>query len=217
MVAPRAFHCRQGCPGRANCWKWRNASGPSSVGTLGDDDLDPTELERLAAKARRGDSDALACVCSAFYAKVLRYMHYRADAVTAQDLTAEVFLKVIRNMRRQKGPFRAWIYRIARNVVIDNARKQKVRREQPMDEQAINPAQVLADPAVAVARQEDLRVAVAQLTDEQRELVTLKFIEGLSNEEVAEVTGRKPGAIRALQFRAFSALRDILGEGPEYE
>lgn len=179
--------------------------------------MDPTDVERLVTEARRGGSDALAVLCSAFYPKVLKYMCYRADVVTAEDLTTEVFVKVIGNIRAQRGSFPAWLYRIARNVVIDNARKQKARQEQPMDEQTVNPVQAEGDPAVSVAREEDLRVAIAQLTDEQRELVTLKFIEGLSNDEVAEITGRKRGAIRALQFRALAALRDILGEGADHE
>jgi RNA polymerase sigma-70 factor (ECF subfamily) len=179
--------------------------------------LDLEDAERLAKEARRGDSDALVGLCRAFHPKILKYMQYRADAASAQDLTAEVLLKVVENIRSQNGSFRAWIFRIARNVVIDEARKRKIRREQPMDEQTVNTMQTQGDPAAAVARREALRAAVAQLSDDQRELVTLKFIEGLSNDEVAEITGRKHGAIRALQFRALAVMRNILGEGADYE
>jgi len=67
------------------------------------------------------------------------------------------------------------------------------------------------DPARAVGLRIDLESAIAQLTDDQRELVTLKFIQGLSNTEIGAVTGRKPEAIRVLQFRALSALRRFYG------
>lgn len=180
-------------------------------------ELDVMELERLVTKARHGDSDALACLCSAFYARILKYMRYRTDEATAMDLTATTFLKVVRGIDSQNGSFHAWIYRIARNVVTDHARKRKVRQEQPMDEQTVDSALAQADPATTVARQEDLRAAIAQLTDEQRELVTLKFIEGMSNNEIAEIMGLNHGAIRALQFRALSALRNILGKEAGHE
>ena len=68
----------------------------------------------------------------------------------------------------------------------------------------------VAATAGIVGRQMDVRGALDKLTDDQRELVALKFIQGLSNADIAEVTGRRPGAIRALQFRALCALRDIL-------
>ena len=68
------------------------------------------------------------------------------------------------------------------------------------------------DPSGAVGGRMDIKDAIARLTEEQRELVTLKFIQGLSTADVAEITGRREGAVRALQFRALSALRDLLGE-----
>jgi RNA polymerase sigma-70 factor (ECF subfamily) len=178
--------------------------------------LEPGNTERLVTEARRGDSEALTGLCSAFYPRILKYMRYRTDAATAQDLTAEVFVRVVRNMSKQHGSFRAWIYRIARNVAIDASRRRKARREEQMSDETLSTIPTQGDPAVTVARQEELQGALAQLTDEQRELVTLKFIQGLSNEEVGEVTGRRPGAVRALQFRALSALRDILGKGSDH-
>jgi len=169
--------------------------------------------EQLLRKARGGDAESLATLCGVFYPKVLRYMHYRVDPASAEDLAGEVFLRVLGHIGQQKGSFVAWLYRIAANVVADHGRARKRRRESRMDQWI---AQTVTDggdsPAEVVGRRMDIRRALARLTEEQRELVTLKFIQGLSNREVAEITGRKRGAVRSLQFRALSTLRQLLGE-----
>jgi RNA polymerase sigma-70 factor (ECF subfamily) len=105
----------------------------------------------------------------------------------------------------------AWLYRIATNVVNDYFRSRKSRPEEPMNERIAEGAQArAADPSTAVGRRLDLEQAMGCLTGEQRELITLKFIQGLSNAEIGEATGRSPEAVRALQFRALSALRENL-------
>ena len=168
--------------------------------------------EQLLEKARRAEPEALATLCSAYYPKVLRYMHYRVGAASAADLAGEVFLRVLRGIHGQKGSFLAWLYRIAANVVSDYGRKKQTRRETQMSESVHeNPASE-SGPAETVGRQLDLRQAITKLTDAQRDLVTLKFVQGLDNEEISEITGRKPVAVRALQFRALSSLRNLLGD-----
>jgi RNA polymerase sigma-70 factor (ECF subfamily) len=138
-------------------------------------------------------------------------MHYRVDAASAEDLTGEVFLRVLSHISRQKGSFVAWLYRVAGNVAVDYARARKIRQETPMDERVAETIIAGEDPGEAVGRQMDIRRAITQLTDDQRELITLKFIQGLSNDEISEITGRSQGAIRGLQFRALSTLREFLG------
>ncbi|NIA07435.1 MAG: sigma-70 family RNA polymerase sigma factor [Actinobacteria bacterium] len=169
------------------------------------------EIESLLEKARRGEAEALAQLCGHFYPKMLKYMHYRVDAASAEDLTGEVFVRVLRHISDQKGSFVAWLYRIAANAATDHARARKIRRESPMDERATETIAGGDNPADVVGRQMDIRTAIARLTDDQRELVTLKFIQGLSNSEIAEITDRKQGTIRGLQFRALAALRELLG------
>lgn len=167
--------------------------------------------ERLLEKARRAEPEALAALCSEYYPKLLKYMHYRVDAASAEDLVGEVFVRVLRGIHGQKGSFPAWLYRIAANVVVDHGRKKRTKRETQMSDAHENPA---PEPSLSetVARQLDLRQALAKLTGEQRELVTLKFIQGLANADISEITGRKPAAVRALQFRALSSLRNIMGD-----
>jgi len=108
------------------------------------------------------------------------------------------------------------VFRIAANVATDQLRSSRARRETSMAEAVLESTASGDEPAAAVGRALDLQRALAQVTDGQRELVTMKFINGLTNAEIAEATGRSPEAIRVLQFRALAALRNILGRG-DYE
>jgi len=180
--------------------------------------VDEHDVDSLLEKVRKGDVEALAALCEYFYPQVLKYMYYRVDAVAAQDLTGEVFLRVLQHIGEQSGLFVAWLYRIAGNVVTDYARTGKIRQEGQMNKQLAKSIVDSKNPADAVGRQIDIYKAIVKLTDDQRELITLKFIQGLSNADVAEITGRSEGAIRGLQFRALSALRLILsGEEQAHE
>ncbi len=174
--------------------------------------MDTSEIAPLVEKARLREPEALGALCASFYPKVLRYMNYRVGPRFAEDLAAEVFLKVVRGISGQTGSFVAWLYRIASNVVADHARSRAVRRECPIGDALAERLTGGADPAREVGQALDIRNAMSELTDEQREMVTLKFIEGLSNAEIAEITGRTSDAIRHLQFRAMSTLRQVLGD-----
>lgn len=168
------------------------------------------QIAALAERARQGDKPALAELCAEFYPRVLKFMHYRVGPRFAEDLASEVFLKAVRAIGTQSGSFPAWLFRIAANVVTDHHRASATRREASMTEGALASAASRDQPAAAVARKLDIARALEQLTDDQRELVTLKFIEGLSNAEIGEITGRSPEAIRVLQFRALAAMRQFL-------
>jgi len=140
-------------------------------------------------------------------------MHYRVAADLAEDLTGEVFVRVLRNLGKQRGSFHAWLFRIAERVVIDHRRAAGAKKRTMMNamtEQHQEQAQDKTDVAETVAARIDLEQAVERLSDDQRQLVTLKFIEGLGNEDVASIMDRSLGAIRVLQFRALSELRDLM-------
>ncbi|NOZ21356.1 MAG: sigma-70 family RNA polymerase sigma factor [Planctomycetes bacterium] len=174
--------------------------------------MDENELSASLAKAKQGDPESLAAICEHFYPKVLKYMYYRVGGAWAEDLAADVFVRVMRAIARQDGSFVAWVYKIAANVVIDHSRREKLRQGVPMDENITETMAGASDSAMTATRHIDLHEAISRLTEEQRELVTLKFIQGLSNTEVAAITGRKAGAIRVLQFRALSSLREMLSD-----
>jgi RNA polymerase sigma-70 factor (ECF subfamily) len=180
--------------------------------------VNENEIGFLLEKVRQGNAEAFAVLCEHFYPQVLKYMYYRVDAVSAEDLSGEVFLRVLCHISEQNGSFTAWLYKIASNVVTDYARKGKVRREGSTDEQLMDLMVDSRNPAEVVSRQMDIHDAMARLTNDQRELIILKFIQGLSNADIAQITGRSEGAIRGLQFRALSALRLIFnGEEQTHE
>lgn len=137
--------------------------------------------------------------------------YLRAHGVPdADDVLSEVFLSVARSLPTFSGDddqLRGWVFRIARNRVIDAHRRRSVRpalADAPVPDRAAPEATAPLDP--------ELVSALAQLTDEQREVVVLRFVADLSLEEVAELTARTPGAVKSMQHRALAQLARILGD-----
>jgi len=170
------------------------------------------ELERLLHQAISGDRDALAELCEKYYPKVLRYMWYRVGERDAEDLAGEVFLRVIRSIDKQRGNFEAWLYRIAGNVVNDWNRKRKRSKGTALPADEMDAMFPTKNRMKLNEHQDCVAEAISRLTDEQREFIILKFVQGMSNEEISEITGKTIGALRALQFRALSSLRRMLKE-----
>jgi len=175
--------------------------------------LSQEELDGLIQRARNRDPAAVATLFERFYPKVLRYMRYRVPPAHAEDLAGEAFFRVLRGLSDQQGSFRAWLFTIARNLVLDHRKSAKVRLEQPLTASIADDLKDDNDPAAIVEQGMDIEEALRDLTEEQQELLDLKFHQGLSNAEIGAVTGRSPEAVRGLQFRALSALRDVLETG----
>lgn len=172
----------------------------------------------LVDRARDMDPTAWDELYTLHYGAIQRYASFRvADPVAADDIAAEVFLEAVRGIGkyRYRGiAFRAWLYRIAHNLTADFRRRSAARADrETCDEQALAliPAE---DFAPGLDRSRDLRQAVARLTEEQQQVVILRFFEGLSLQETADATGRNSGAIKSLQHRALERLRVLLGEAP---
>jgi RNA polymerase sigma-70 factor (ECF subfamily) len=172
--------------------------------------------EELLAAAMQYNEAALGEVYDRYEAKIYSYVYRRTgDQSLAEDLTAQVFLKMLESIRDRKAwhsSFSGWLYRIAHNLVIDHYRRRD--RQGAIDlEEAPAMASDLEDP-VATAEMninaERLRAAIRRLTDEQAEVVSLRFLEGYSIAEVASLTNRTEGAIKALQYRAVATLRTML-------
>jgi RNA polymerase sigma-70 factor (ECF subfamily) len=173
--------------------------------------LDETAIERLVQEARGGDAWAFGLLFDHYHLPVFRYIASRVHRPSdAEDLTQLVFVKALEALPRYEArgiPFGGWLFKLARNTVIDHVRT----RHDHLDlDTAIGQAGGDAGPdEVTVARQEldEVAVALAALTDEQREAIALRFFAGLSAREAAEVMGKQEGTIRGLQFRAIAALR----------
>ncbi len=173
----------------------------------------PSEDADVAA-ARHGDREAFARLYDTHVERIFRFVRYRTSGTgEAEDVTSEVFVRALSAMPRYdpRGPFGAWLFQIARNVVIDRARSRKVRTEIAMDEAVAHPdAGHVVDPdeaLVADERLRRLRDALSRLTAEQQDVVILRVVEGLSAEETGLVMGKRPDTVRAMQRRALHALR----------
>jgi RNA polymerase sigma-70 factor (ECF subfamily) len=177
--------------------------------------LDDAAIERLVDDARSGDAWAFGLLFDHFHLPIYRYIVSRVHSpADTEDLTQLVFVKALEALPRYESrgiPFGGWLFRLARNAVVDFTR---TRHEHADLDAIVDHGDARPGPeAVAVARQDmdTIGAALAALTDDQREAIELRFFAGLSAREAANVMGRQEGTIRGLQFRAIAALRRQLG------
>ncbi len=169
----------------------------------------------LLARARALEPEALAEIHRVYYRPVYRYVAYRiSDQATAEDLTSEVFTRLLSALRDQHAPqntIRGWLFGVASRVVSDYYRRRARAPETALLESlpggGILPEEAV-DRSLAV---EALRRALAELPDEQQTVLALRFGAGLKIREVAEQIGKSEGAVKQLQLRAVAALARRLG------
>jgi RNA polymerase sigma-70 factor (ECF subfamily) len=170
--------------------------------------------ENLVRRAKQKDQRAFTELYEAYFDKIYRYVAVKiGDRTEAEDMTQQVFLKALQSISsfNWKGvPFSAWLYRIAHNQVVDYFRKQN-KRPDPLYDEALavsdsNPQQ-MAERNMDI---EQVLSATRQLTDAQREVISLRFIGELSTAEVAKIMGKSQGAVKALQHSAILSLRKVL-------
>ncbi len=170
----------------------------------------------LVRQAQSGDADSFARLYDGYVERVYRYVFFRvSDDEMAEDITSQVFLKAWENLDHYhsgSSPFLAWLYTIARNQVIDHyrARKQSVS----IDEAVSLPAkdETVDEQVQSRFELQAMRDALQYLTEEQQQVLTLRFIAGLETSEISERMGKAEGAVRALQMRALQALSKIMTE-----
>ncbi|WP_433233948.1 sigma-70 family RNA polymerase sigma factor (plasmid) [Micromonospora sp. CA-248260] len=175
------------------------------------------EVSALVARAQAGDAEAFGLVYDRYVDQVFRFVYRRVlDRATAEDLTSETFLRALRNLtsfRRPGGDFGAWVTTIARNLVI-NWQRSHQRRERPVaelrDAAPVDLVPSTEAAVVATLTREALLAGIAQLNPVQRQCITLRYLRELSIEETAQVLGKTPAAIKAVQYKALKALRGLL-------
>ena len=144
--------------------------------------------------------------------KIYRYIFHRlGDQALAEDLTGEIFLRFLR-ARPDPDNVQAFLYRMAHNLIVDHVRQQ--RPTLPLDEELAAAGPDPAQLAAAALESARLRRALLRLTAEQQQVVTLRFLEGCSTTEVAQILHKPEGAIKALQHRGLTALRELLTDTP---
>lgn len=174
-------------------------------------------VERWIARARRGDATAFGRLYDLYVDRVYAYARSRVRSVQdAEDVTEIAFMKAweaIGSYDDRGLPFTAWLFRIARNAVIDRHRKS----EREPDAVDLAAAATIPD-VVAVEEEvlglldgETIREALRELTEEQASVITMRFMWDMSLKDVAESLGKSEGAVKAMQHRAVRTLAALLG------
>lgn len=173
---------------------------------------------QIVRRAQEYDEDALHRLYTTYYPKIYNYAFLQmGDVQAAEDLASDVMLKMLESIKKYnfRGlPFGAWVFRIARNRLIDLHRRRKRRGEVDLSETLSG---TLASPESMAERaleRGQLQVALKHLTGEQRQVIVLKFIQGFDNRSVGRIMGRSEGAVKSLQHRALGALRRVLQQEP---
>jgi len=175
--------------------------------------MDDNLIKRKADDKDYNES-ALSSLYEEYFDKIARYAYLRiGDRSEAEDIAGDVFLRALDSLKsyRERGvPMQAWLFKIAHNLVIDYFRKMQKRKTVPIDkveiEGGINPADV----AERIIDLERVTKAMEQLTQEQREVLGLRFFSGLSSREAGQVLNKSDGAVREMQRAAIERLRNLL-------
>lgn len=196
---------------------------PASSITVASGDLSvsvsspPSEGEVLVARAKGGDREAFAALYRQYLPNVYKFLYYRlGDRTRAEDMTAEVFLRALRKIGDftwTGADFGAWLLRIARNLILDEAKSSRARLEILDDELPEDSGGEVETAETAVMEnftQAEVYKAIIKLRPDQRDVITLRFLQGMGVSEVARIMGKKEGTVRTLQFRGLKTLEKIL-------
>ena len=174
--------------------------------------------DKLLQKARAFDREALTAVYDQYHPLLYRYIIRQvSDEETARELTAVVFERFLAAIKKGNGPeqqLKAWLYRTAHNLVIDHYRRQAHRDHLPLSESVASSGDGPAHQAERHLLGEQVFQALPSLTPDQQQVIALKFLEGFSNAEVADLMGKPIGAVKALQHRGLARLQALLAPQP---
>ena len=174
-------------------------------------------VDEAVGRAQKGDAAAFAVLYEDYYDRIFRYVSFKTgNSLEAEDITAEVFVKMLESIssfKWQGYQFSSWLFRIAHNLIVDHFRKRGRRHIVALDDAPA--AATEYDPDLDRKLDVDMSMAPVQeamkdLTDLQREVISLRFAAGLSVAETARAVGKKDNAVKALQHAGIKKLRGIL-------
>ena len=171
----------------------------------------------LIDKAKNGDVSAFGELYERYAAALFRFIYSQTfHRLDAEDLTADVFLKAWQALPRyqdQGFSFSPYLFRIARNTLIDSRRKRRLTQEISENAMMNIPDKIVSEPGALMSEKtqhDELVRILNQLREDYRTVLILRFFNDLSPEEISQVMGRSVGAVRVLQHRALSSLRKLI-------
>ena len=157
------------------------------------------------------DEEAIGQLVKEYYPSVLRFLSVRTrNKEDAEDLTSEVFVRMVGAIKNQTGNFPAWLFKIARNLLIDYYRKMDREKSSSLDEIENDSIAVSTEDHRKGFSEEEIKHILEFLTEDQAEVISLRFLSGHSLEETAEIMGKSVGAVKVLQFRGIVSLKEHL-------
>jgi RNA polymerase sigma-70 factor (ECF subfamily) len=174
---------------------------------------DADSMALLFSRAKTGEIAAFGEIYNLFFKKIYRFIFFRVGhKEVAEDLAEEVFLKAFAKIAsiNESGAFEGWLYRIARNLVIDYYRKKKSTGALEEIENTLEYETNVVDIENLQEQQKVFLKLLKELGAEQQVVIKLKFLEELENSEIAELLGKNEGAIRVIQHRAIVKLQELI-------
>ena len=190
----------------------------SPLGAGGLANLAELPEEDVILQAGEGDTEAFSFLYERYVTRIYNYIYYRTgNPYEAEDLTSRVFHRALGHIHHYSNrgvPFSAWLYRIAHNLVANWHRDNSRRNEVPLEDQTGLPHRAEHPEHALVNNQEleSLLKVIRHLPAERQQLLILKFVEGMSNAEIAVIMMRSEGAIKSLYHRTLMTLRDDIAK-----
>jgi len=171
------------------------------------------KIKQLIESAKSGDQNAITRLYQMHIDQIYRYIAYRVPGSDAEDVTAEVFVRMVEGLPHFEytgAPFESWLYRIAAARVADFHRKHHKRYEEEIPETFSDDA---TEPEQKLVREQEiskLRTALQELHQDEQTIILMRFVERKSHKEVASVIGKSVAAVRTMQHRALVRLATLL-------
>jgi RNA polymerase sigma-70 factor (ECF subfamily) len=166
-----------------------------------------TDELNLISLSQQGDAEPFARLYACYVGRITRYVYFRVtDHELAEDITSRIFLKMLEKLDTYQvgqSPVIAWLYRMAHNAVIDHYRmKRTFISLEDVHQAEVRQENRIEEKLDLQIKSQQLRAALQVLTDEQQRVLILKFIDGLSTQEITRQLGKRQGAVHGLQMRA---------------
>jgi RNA polymerase sigma-70 factor, ECF subfamily len=186
-----------------------------------DEDRSPSHVgteRELVARATH-DPQAFALLYRRYLDPIYRYCYHRLGSKeAAEDVTSQVFARALSALSTYRGerPFRSWLFAVAHNAIVDAHRAQRPHQPLAAAQDVLDPTASPEDLVLVAEGERTVQALLAALTPDQARVIELRLV-GLTESEIAGVLGRRPGAVRALQFRALIRLRSLLRSGDSHQ